>query len=315
MVEDPVDDEAATPDPAVLDLLLAEAERDRTGVIATPPEWAAVVSVERVSLVSGVHDPGTLRLLLQGQAEGNVLVEVQRAWARVADTVQRNRMGRSPDAGASHRDAGHHSVTTDAERLRAALRAAHRTFEAEAYYRARYSERGARFAGTVSAWLVTRGDLPADGCLGQVAWLSRVLATRGMPSWLLERHLGDLTAELEAACGAGAAGTLPDAAAQLRSTRVAVVADQELERAPGRLLEESGAPEPLAGAAALVLAAAADVAAGVTGSWAPCVDWLTDADRCDPDAATWLRAEAARIAPDGGVSAGRSRGRSRALRS
>ena len=94
MAEDPVVDEAATPDPAVLDLLLAEAERDRTGVIATPPEWAAVVSVERVSLVSGVHDPGTLRLLLQGQAEGDVLVEVQRAWARVADTVQRNRMGR-----------------------------------------------------------------------------------------------------------------------------------------------------------------------------------------------------------------------------
>jgi len=93
------------------------------------------------------------------------------------------------------------------------------------------------------------------------------------------------------------------------------VADQELDRAPGRLLEESGAPEPLAGAAALVLAAAADVAAGVTGSWAPCVDWLTDAARCDPDAAAWLRAEAARIAPDGGVSAGRSRGRSRALRS
>ncbi|MGB0190713.1 MAG: hypothetical protein ACPF9W_07085, partial [Nocardioides sp.] len=177
MAEDPVDDEAATPDPAVLDLLLAEVERDRTGVIATPPEWAAVVSVERVSLVSGAHDPGTLRLLLQGQAEGDVLVEVQRAWARVTDTVQRNRMGRSPDAGASHRDAGHHSVTADAERLRAALRAAHRTFEAEAYYRARYSDRGARFAGTDSAWLVTLGDLPTDGCLGQVAWLSRVLAT------------------------------------------------------------------------------------------------------------------------------------------
>lgn len=303
------------PDPEVLDLLLAEVERDRTGVIATPPEWAAVVSVERVSLVSGTQDPGALRLLLQGQAQGEALVEVERAWARVADTVQRRRTGRSPDAGASHRDAGHHSVTTDAARLRAALCAAHRTFEAEAYYRARYADRGARFAGTDSAWLVTLADLPVDGCVGQVAWLARVLATRGMPSWLLERHLGDLAAELEAACGAGAAGTLPAAAEHLRSIRVAVVEDQQLEQAPVRIRQESGAPEPLAGAAALVLAAAADVAAGVTGSWAPCVDWLTDADRCDPDAAAWLRAEAARIAPDGGVSAGRSRGRSRALRS
>jgi hypothetical protein len=136
-----------------------------------------------------------------------------------------------------------------------------------------------------------------------------------MPSWLLERHLGDLAAELEAACGAGAAGTLPEAAAHLRSTRVAVAGDDDLTQAADRLRAETGAAEPLAGAAALVLAAGADVAAGVTGSWAPCVDWLTDADRCDPDAAAWLRAEAARIAPDGGVSAGRSRGRSRAQRS
>lgn len=303
------------PDPAVLDLLLAEVERDRTGVIATPPEWAAVVSVERVSLVSGTEDPGALRLLLQGQAEGPALLEVERAWARVADTVQRNRMGRSPDAGASHRDAGHHSVTTDAERLRAALRAAHRTFEAEAYYRARYADRGARFAGTDSAWLVTLAGLPVDGCVGQVAWLSRVLATRGMPSWLLERHLGDLGAELEAACGAGAAGTLPDAAEHLRRARAAVVVDDDLVRAAGRCAEESGAAEPIEGAAALALAAAADVVSGVAGSWAPCVDWLVDPTRCDPAAAAWLRAAAAQVAPDGDVSAGRSRGRSRALRS
>lgn len=303
------------PDPAVLDLLLAEADRDRTGPVTSPPQWAAVVSVERVSLVSGEEQPGALRLLVQGEASGATLVEVRRAWARVADALARNRLGRTPDAGTSHRDAGHHSVTTDAERLRAAVRAAHRTFEAEPYYRARYADRGARFAGTDSAWLVTLADLLVDGCVGQVLWLARVLAARGMPSWLLERHLDDLAEELRAACGADAAGSLPDAAARLRATRTAVLPEPALQDAAARMREETGAQEPLPGAAALALAAAVDVAAGTVASWAPCVDWLTDESRCDPRAAAWLRVEATRVAPDGGLSAGRSRGGSRALRS
>ena len=136
-----------------------------------------------------------------------------------------------------------------------------------------------------------------------------------MPSWLLERHLDDLAEELRTACGADAAGSLPDAAARLRSTRTAVLPEPALQGAAARLREETGAEEPLPGAAALGLAAAADVAAGTVASWAPCVDWLTDASRCDPRAAAWLRVEATRVAPDGDLSAGRSRGGSRALRS
>ncbi len=158
-------------DGRAVELLLAEADRARTGPVNDAATWAAVVGVERVSLVSGTQDVGRLRLLLQGHAEDEVLREVHLARERVVDAMVRSAQQRGPDAGVAHRDAGHHSVTTDAVRLRAALRAAHRTFETEAYYRARYAERGARFAGTDSAWLVTLAELPRDGCLGQVAWL------------------------------------------------------------------------------------------------------------------------------------------------
>jgi hypothetical protein len=306
---------ASHPGDEVVDLLLAEVGRDRSGRIESAPVWAAVVGVERVALVSGASEAGELRLLLQGQAGGATLVEVERAWARIDEAVARDAQGRSADSGTAHRDAGHHSVTQDAGRLRAAIRAAHRTFEHEPYYRARYADRGARFAGSDSAWLVTLGELPADGCIGQVAWLSRVLAARGMPAWLLERHLGDLSQALVDECGAGAAGTLPQAATALATTRRTVLADGVLADAGATLAAETGAPEPLAGAAALALAAAADVATGVTRSYRPCLDWLTDPGRCEPAAASWMLERAAALAPEGSVSAGRSRAGSPGLRS
>ena len=312
-------------DGVAVDLLLAEADRARTGTVTDSATWAAVVGVERVSLVAGTQDAARLRLLLQGHAEDDVLTEVHLARERVRDALVRSAQQRGPDSGVAHREAGHHSVTTDAVRLRAALRAAHRTFETEPYYRARYAARGARFAGTDSAWLVTLAELPRDGCLGQVDWLARVLAARGMPSWLLERHLEDLVDELEGVLGAGSAGYLGAAATALRSRRRDVASDEELLAAPARLREASGGLEPLPGAASLVVAAAADAANGVTAGYEACVGWLTDPARCDPRVAAWLRHEAATVAPAIGlgvgvrvgarVSAGRSRAGSPARRS
>lgn len=302
---DPDDDGAA------LDLLLAEADRDRTGTVTDSATWAAVVGVERVSLVAGTQEAGRLRLLLQGHADDDVLAEVHLARARVRDALVRSAQHRSPDSGVAHREAGHHSVTTDAVRLRAALRAAHHTFEAEPYYRARYAARGARFAGTDSAWLVTLAELPQDGCLGQVDWLARVLAGRGMPTWLLERHLEDLVAELETVLGPGSTGYLGAAATALRSRRRDAASDEELLSALVRLREDTGGTEPLPGAASLVIAAAADAANEVVRGYEACVGWLTDPERCEPHVAAWLRHEAATVAPAistaGRVSAGRSR--------
>lgn len=298
-----------------LDLLLDEVERDRTGEVDDAAVWAAVVGVERVALVEGTTDPAMLRLLLQQEGD-----EAQRARARVEEALESSWGDRGPDAGTAHREAGRHSVTLDAVRLRAALRAAHRTFEHEPYYRARYADRGARFAGTDSAWLVTLADLPVDGCLGQVGWLARVLAGRGMPSWLLERHLRDLVDELESAAGPGAGGSLVEAAAWLGEARRRVVGDGELVVAADELRVATGEEEPLPGAASLVLAAAADAVTGTAPGYGACVDWLTDPERCSPAVATWLRLRAVCIAPGRGgargrVSAGRSRGGSPAPRS
>lgn len=312
--------DSLTQDPLTRDplaLLLEEVGRDRTGEVRDAAQWAAVVGVERVSLVAGTDDPGQLRQLLQGRTHGStadaVSVEVRRAWGRVAEALERGMSDRGPDAGTAHREAGRHSVTTDAVRLRAAIRAAHRTFEAEPYYRARYADRGARFAGSDSAWLVTLADLPADGAVGQAAWLAKVLAGRGMPTWLLGRHLVDLAEELSTVgCEPGA---LVAASGWLADTRRSVLDDARLVAVGDELRAATGHDEPLPGAAALVLAAAADVATGLAASYDSCVGWLTDETRCAPVVAAWLREQADRVAPRAAVSAGRSRAGSPGQRS
>lgn len=330
-VPDDATAEVGAPSPEVLGALLDQAPRTSRGRLDDTVTWAAVVGVERVALVAGTTDPARLRLLLQGAADGAVRDEVHAAWQRVADAIDLATRDRGPDSGVVHRDAGHHSVTTDAERLRAALRAAHRTFEGEPYYRDRYADRGARFAGSDSAWLVTLADLPADAAVGQAQWLARVLAGRGMPSWLLERHLDDLSEELR---DAGIdPGALPTAAGALRDQRRTALGDDRLASADARLAEAVPVDAAPVGAAGLALAAAADVATGLAASADPCLVWLTDPVRCAPSAAEALRALAGEVAPAaaaagpasgraragrvsaGRVSAGRSRAGSRAPRS
>ena len=97
--------------------------------------------------------------------------------------------------------AGSYDVTTDATLVRAAVRAAQRSLDAMPYYGVRYGERGSRFATTDSAWLISLAPLSEERANRQVAWLCRVLAGRGMPSWLMELHLVELVAEVRSVAG------------------------------------------------------------------------------------------------------------------
>jgi hypothetical protein len=123
--------------------------------------------------------------------------------------------------------AGDHAIPGDPRELEAAVRAGERSWAAFPYYEMRYGVRGSRFGSSDSAFLAALARNPQSDVDRQVQWLGRVLSARGMPQWLLERHLELMHAELCAAIPERAAeyGTLANAAVMLHRLRRGVLPD------------------------------------------------------------------------------------------
>jgi hypothetical protein len=278
-------------------LLLDHVDRALAGPLEDPAVVAAVVGVERLVVATGSTDPDVLRLAIDGRlsrrdAPGadleRVIELVAEGEHHVVAGLARRAEGLPADAAVVNADAGGYEITTDATLLRAAVRAAQRSIDVMPYYGARYGARGSRFATTDSAWLVSLAWLDGAGATRQVQWLSRVLASRGMPSWLLEIHLDELVREVRSVAGADADGALPAAAEALASARRAHVDDALIDAADTWAVEAVGKELPVARAGALMAAAVADAGSGVTRDDTALVDWLTDRERVSDSVATAL---------------------------
>ncbi len=269
---------------AARDLLRDHADRAATGVLTDPAAVAAVVGVERIACAAGEWQADVLAGLVEappgeddlGWVVGDVVEQV--AAALIAPPH-----GSVPDAAAVNFEAGHHVIATDAVLLRAAVRAGHRSLEEMPYYRIRYGHRGLRFTTSDSAWLVGMVGAGEGVVSQQVGWVARVLAVRGMPTWLLQRHLDALVEEV--------AGAVPDADVTglaatgdaLAAQRRAHVADAALRRADdlvAEVLADVASPpaEAIPRVGAVLAAAHADVAAGVVPDDAAVAGWLVDRD-------------------------------------
>lgn len=194
------------------------------------------------------------------------------------------------DSSELNPDAGRHAITDDPRELDAALRAGVATWTAYPYYEHRYGERGRRFTRSDSAWIASLAAFPEKDVLGQVAWLGRVLASRGMPRLLLEEHLATLAAELTAA--------VPER--RDKYDRL-IIASGELRRQRHERIEEvtfnalaSGfearvGPNHSGGFAAMgpiLVGAAADEACGITKAVHSVEEWATDPARFS---SAWIR--------------------------
>ena len=183
--------------------------------------------------------------------------------------------------------AGAHPVPRDLREVHAALQAGEQSRNAFSYYEARYGERGRRFTRSDSAWLVTLSRMPEQEALRQVAWLGRLLAARGMPRLLLERHLEVLHAQLAADLPAnrGDYQILQRAAHALAQERHARLANARFEQLCGELesaccLQSSATPPiPAREAGVLLVAAVVDEACGVPQAVESLCRWLTDSTR------------------------------------
>lgn len=180
-------------------------------------------------------------------------------------------------------EAGAHPICHDPRELEAALRAGERSWRRFPYYEQRYAQRGQRFTRSDSAWLVILSEREAAVVDEKIAWLGLVLASRGMPRWMLELHLEVLHAELVAAVpGRGRSyARLLGAAQRLRRQRQAHVDEAVLVALSTAFARQVGDEwdQRLPETGALLAAAVADERAGIAQAVPSLAAWMTDPSR------------------------------------
>jgi hypothetical protein len=191
-----------------------------------------------------------------------------------------------PQASTINRAAGSHPITDDPRELEAARRAAERSVREYPYYQARYGESAMRFGHSDGAWIALLAHDIQRGVNEQVLWLGNVLACRGMPRLLLERHLEILHEELAAAVPEERPRyeKLQRAAEMLRAQRRAVLGDDDMHALAAELdasvSGEGSTPIPRLGE--VVVAAAVDERLGIHEAAASVERWITVPERFPP---------------------------------
>lgn len=194
-------------------------------------------------------------------------------------------------AGMLNPEAGDHAVPGDVKEIEAAVTAARRCREEFPYFNERFQERGRSFAKSDAAWLVTLTELPQTQLMSQVEWLGRVLANRGMPRITLERQLELLYAELAAVYPEKVEQYkgLLEAALSLQRERLAFIPEPSFSALARKfnIATDGELQGRFRGTGALLVAAVADQAAGITDAVTSLASWLTDGQRFSPQ---WIEA-------------------------
>ena len=200
----------------------------------------------------------------------------------------------TPDTYATARDlnpsAGDHVVTADPAERAAGERATRRSWRRFPYYAARYDGRGRRFGVSDSGWLVTLCDLVPAVAGEQVRWLASVLASRGMPRWMMELHLEYLHDELTRALPAqtGRYAVLLACARELRQSRESHVAPEVFDALAAAFERRTAAlPRRVRDMGGLLVAAVADERAGLGNAVTSLEHWATNPDCFPPE---WIDA-------------------------
>lgn len=163
------------------------------------------------------------------------------------------------------------------------------------YYAKRYGERGWRFSLSDSGWLQTLAELPPEAAKSQVLWLAGVLAARGMPRFLLERHLQHLHAQLLVGVPvrAGGYGFLLSLSEYLREIRTSRIPEERFAALAASFeAATKGCAGKVRNMGVVIVAAVADDMAGVAGVLESVRSWASDGSRFAPE---WVDAVQATI--------------------
>jgi hypothetical protein len=187
-------------------------------------------------------------------------------------------------------DAGTHAITGNPAEIAAAEAATRSSWKEFPYYAQRYGERGWKFSLSDSGWIATLCDLPLPEARSQVLWLGGLLAARGMPRYLLERHLEHLHDELTKAAPSRAAryAALKECATALRALRESHVAADTFESLAQAFEDRvRHCKGRVANLGRMLVAAVADERSNVANVVESLEAWATDAARFD---AVWIEA-------------------------
>ncbi len=175
--------------------------------------------------------------------------------------------------------AGLHVVTADPDEVEAARRAAEVSLRVFPYYRERFGDRARMFGASDGAWLITLCRGEREYVRRQVLWLAGVLAARGVPGWLLERHLDFLHGELLGLTEAPQrCRPLLDAAHMLRDDRRRSLPDAAFTRIAADFEARADAEwmRRLPGMGSILVAAVADEAAGIGRAVHSMLSWAAN---------------------------------------
>ncbi|NTU83402.1 MAG: biliverdin-producing heme oxygenase [Chloroflexales bacterium] len=179
--------------------------------------------------------------------------------------------------------AGNHMIASDIREIQAALRAGERTWRLLPYYELRYGQKGRKYTWSDSNWLVALAGESQARVNEQIQWLSRYLATRGMPQWMMECHLQQLHEDLVLAVPEkrDVYATLAEAARMLAEERRTQISDATLEALDEAFYARVG-PQwnlwlPHCGS--LLASAVADDRLGIAGALESLQSWMTDTTR------------------------------------
>jgi heme oxygenase len=204
-------------------------------------------------------------------------------------------------------EAGNHAMPPDLPGIDLALRAGMAAWRKYPYLEHRFGSRGRRFTCSDSCWLVALTRVPVETATKSLEWLRTVLASRGIPTVILEGHLQAIV-EMLAQESAGQ-DELPSPFARFLSNldderralagsagrlkRLTDRFDQRLCGCTGRTVDS---------AAELIASAWIDERSGITGALTAVLDWFTDADRFSNDWIVNVREFAAELDKAGELS-------------
>jgi heme oxygenase len=194
-------------------------------------------------------------------------------------------------------EAGNHAMPQNPLDIALALRAGKAAWLRHPYLEHRFGERGKRFMSSDSCWLLALTEQTVESATHGLDWLRNVLASRGMPTVLLEDLLMGIARELAARSpeqphpgappGEGAQTVahyerfLSSCAAERRAlldveteTRLILQFDQRFRTCAGLYVESP---------ARLIASAWVDERSGIEGALAAVRDWFSDADRFSSD--------------------------------
>lgn len=177
-------------------------------------------------------------------------------------------------------EAGSHSIVQDPDLLAIALKAGRKTWRQFPYLAYRFGERGKRFTDSDSGWIVGLTELPASTMAKQVDWLGRVLASRGIPRYVLERHL-QVSWELLSESypeRTGNFSSLRDCAAAQAKHRQAQLSDEDFRTTAKEAENRLTARDKRArGLGVILVAAAIDEASGIPKAVSNIEEWVNAA--------------------------------------